>query len=544
MIFFQKITKAVLTAAVSHSLLFSIVNAVPPHPNLLAELKASNKELPYYLQHIDELKAKGVCQPERFIDKKWIEDKSELWQSTAIPFRILAVLVKFTDHPSSVAPSYFDSLVFSTNGSSVRRYFSEISYSQIDLVTVNLPSSLGWRTAPQSYSYYVNKQSGLGAYPNNCQKMVEDLVDQIDPLVDFTKYDNDGNGYVDVLLVIHSGVGAEFSGSNNDIWSHKWSISSRLKDGVYISSYTAQPEFWVAPGDMTIGIYAHELCHGFGLPDLYDIDQSSNGIGKWCIMSVGAWNGPYPGGSSPAHPCAWSRIEMGFATPTNVISNLNSLAINDVNANGTIYRLWTCGEVGPEYFLLENRQKIGYDSYLPQSGLLIWHVDEAKVSNTQEWYPGLVNTNHYKVALEQGDGLYELEHDIDNGDGADPFPGSGNKTSFDALSSPNSDSYTAGATGVAIQNIRATGNTVYANLTVKAYGCCCGERGDANGDGVDANMTDLGIVVNYVFRGSGDPGPCHAESDVNGDGAGPDLFDLTYLVNRIFRGGPAPLSCL
>ncbi len=438
------------------------LTAAPPSPELLEAVATAKKPAPYFLEHIEDAYKKGICLPERFLKQQLNYGEAQ----AVTPFRVLAILVKFSDHNSSVVSTYFDSLVFGANGSTVHNYFSEISYTQLDLVTVNLPSSLGWRTAPQTYAYYVNNQNGTGAYPTNTQKLTEDLVDQIDGLVNFSLYDNDGNGTVDVLLVIHSGSGAEFTGNSSDIWSHKWAISPRLKDGVNISSYTVQPEYWLNPGDMTIGVYAHELGHGFGLPDLYDIDQTSNGVGKWCLMSYGCWNGPYPGGSSPSHPCAWARIKMGMASATNVTSNLNNMAINNVEQNGTIYRLWTSGNISNEYFLVENRQKIGYDSYIPSAGLLIWHIDENKNSNNQEWYPGLTNTNHFKVALEQADGLFELEHDIDQGDAADPFPGTGNKTSFDAASSPNSDSYTNGTSFVGVQNIGASGIIINANLVV------------------------------------------------------------------------------
>lgn len=439
--------------------------AVPPMPELAAQLAKTGTTLPYYLEHIDDIRGKGVCLPEKFLTRQIDYGGAQL-SSAQAPFRVLAVLVKFSDHDSSVSATYFDSLVFSSNGSTVHNYFSEISYTQLDLITLNLPSSLGWRTAPQTYDYYVDSANGLGSYPQNTQKLVEDLVDQIDPLVNFAQYDNDGNGFVDCLLMIHSGTGAELSGDNNDIWSHKWAISPRLKDGVYISSYTAQPEYWTLAGDMTIGVYAHELCHGFGLPDLYDTDFTSYGAGKWCVMSYGAWNGPGSLGGSPAHPSAWSRIEMGFATPVNVTSNLNSVTIDPVNLGGSIYRLWTSGNSGPEYFLVENRQRVSYDFYLPQSGLLIWHIDDNKINNTQEWYPGQINSNHFKVALEQADGLFDLEHRIDQGDANDPFPGNTNNTSFDAVSSPNSNSYTDGQSFVGVQNISTSGSNIIADLIV------------------------------------------------------------------------------
>jgi ribonuclease HII len=94
------------------------------------------------------------------------------------------------------------------------------------------------------------------------------------------------------------------------MWSHKWGLNTpKVVDGVYVQTFTVQPEYWATPGDMTIGVYAHELGHGLGLPDLYDVDYTSQGVGKWCLMSGGSWNGYL--GNSPAHPSAWCLKEMG-----------------------------------------------------------------------------------------------------------------------------------------------------------------------------------------------------------------------------------------
>jgi immune inhibitor A len=295
----------------------------------------------------------------------------------------------------------------------------------------------------------------------------------VNPVVDFSQYDNDHDGFVDCLLVIHAGSGAEFTYDNNDFHSHKWGIVPRLKDGVYVSSYTIQPEFWQTPGDMTIGVYAHELGHGFGLPDLYDTDYSSRGVGKWCLMSYGSWNGPNGKGGSPSHPCAWCLSQMGFATPTNITANTNGQIIPPVEATGQIYRLWNSGNQGNEYFLVENRQKMLSDTYLPGEGLLIWHIDESKSGNTQEWYPtkyNLQNNEHYLVALEQADGLYQLEDtsqpSSNYGDAGDPYPGNTNKTTFDAVTNPSSDSYTDGTSFVSVNNISVNGDTIQADLLV------------------------------------------------------------------------------
>ena len=73
--------------------------------------------------------------------------------------------------------------------------------------------------------------------------------------------------------------------------------------------------------------------------------------------------------------------------------------------------------------------------------------------------------------------------------------------------------------------------------------CCTGIRGDLNTDGSDANILDLTFLVDFIFRGSGDPGACPEESDINSDGASSDILDLTYVVDLIFRGGPPPPVC-
>ncbi|MDZ4722374.1 MAG: M6 family metalloprotease domain-containing protein [candidate division Zixibacteria bacterium] len=446
--------------------------SAPPHPDLI-ERRQSEIALSLPLTPLPsnaEMHQQGICTPDDDFFVRYINGKQESrganLSAAAAGFRILAILVQYSDKNSLVPSTSFDSLLFSSTGNTVRDYFDEISYGQIDLITVNNPSSLGWRTAPQTYAYYVNGQNATGSYPQNSQKMVEDLVDQVDPLVNFGDYDNDGDGFVDCLLIIHTGTGAEFSGNANDIWSHKWSITPRLKDGVRIRSFTVQPEYWNVPGDMTIGVYSHELCHGFGLPDLYDIDNSSYGIGKWCVMAVGSWNGPTGLGSSPSHPCAWSRAKMGIATPVNVTANLVSQSIANVGTGGTIYRMWTSGLLANEYFLVENRQQTGYDTHIPSSGLLIWHIDDSKTDNSQEWYPGQPVANHFAVALEQADGLFQLEQKTSYGNTADPFPGSDNKLNFNGTTTPNSNGYLSGATFVGVNNISSSGPTITADLIV------------------------------------------------------------------------------
>ncbi len=293
----------------------------------------------------------------------------------------------------------------------------------------------------------------------------EDAVTLANAAVNYADYDNDGDGMVDALFIIHSGRGAEASGSDNDIWSHKWQLPTPLHyDGVDIGVYSMEPEFMTTAGDATCGVYAHEMGHSvFGLPDLYDTGYDSEGLGRWSLMAGGSWNG---GGASPAHPDAQSRVQMGFANTVNVTANLFDISIPPVENQPVIYRLWSRGLSGDEYFLVENRQRTGYDHNLPGAGLLIYHVDVSRWGNTQQWYPGLSGASHYRVALEQADGNWSLEHNANQGDSGDPFPGSSGRVLFSSLSVPGSRAYNGADTEVSVRRIAFVDGNAVTTLVV------------------------------------------------------------------------------
>lgn len=461
------------TALVSCLILLAIVpaNTMPPHPGMTGRITLGKIEVPYYLQNREELRAAGVdAGGESFLRQAGFFAKPGVSGN----FKILTLLVDFSDKAASVNAADFDTLVYVNINGSVRNYYAENSYGALIITSPTYPSALGWYRAPQTYAYYANGQNGLGTYPQNAQKLVEDLVDLANPLVDFSQFDNDSDGYVDGLIVAHSGPGAEFTGSNNDIWSHQWAISPRLKDGVYINTYSMNPEYWSIPGDITLGVYSHELGHVLGLPDLYDTDYTSKGAGNWSIMAGGSWNGV--NGSSPAHFDAWSKIFLGFVSPTIPAVDQNNVSFPQVETNSSVYKLWTNGSPGSEYFLAENRQKTGYDSYLPAAGLLIWHIDETKTNNDSEWWPGSGNVSHYKVALVPADNLWEMEHNIDDGDIGDPYPGAVVNRTFSSSSSPNSNSYSGTGTLVSVVNISNSGMTMTADIAVGSPQDIAGDR--------------------------------------------------------------------
>lgn len=371
--------------------------------------------------------------------------------------RVVVVLVDFSDKPMTQTPSHFNDLFFSTgvlpNGS-VKEYYQEVTSGVVDLVG----EVVGPFRLPQTLDWYANNNFGIGR-PNGVPRaniMANDAAIAANPTVNFFPYDNDGNGYIDAFIVVHAGSSGDETGDPGDIWAHKWILPQEYNaDGKKIFAYLTVSE------DARIGVCAHEIGHLiFGFPDLYDTDDTSEGIGDWCLMAGGSWNGGLNGtrsGDVPAHPSAWCKVNQGWVTVNN-LSTTSTPTIPDVKTSRNVYRVWKDGGGGNEYFLLENRQRTGFDAQLPGDGLLIWHIDEGQSGNTDE--------NHYKVALMQADGNRDLEQKRGRGDAGDPYPGTSGNTSFTANSNPNSKSYMSQDTCVSISNISPSGPTMTARVSV------------------------------------------------------------------------------
>jgi immune inhibitor A len=367
--------------------------------------------------------------------------------------RVIVVLVDFSDKVMATAKSHFEDLFFSlgvVSTGSVREFYREVTHGTVDIQG----QVVGPYRMPKTYAQYAHGDSGMGAVLPNARTMAKDAAIASNPAVNFANYDNDGDGFVDAFVVIHAGPGAEVTGSTGDIWSHKWVLDG----GAYTADGTTKIYgYLTVPEDCRVGVCAHELGHLlFGFPDLYDTDNSSEGIGNWCLMAGGSWNN---GGLTPAHPCAWCKSQQNWVTTVNQTSNQSNVSIEDVKTGYKIFKLWKNGAPASEYFLVENRQKILFDKFLPNSGLLIWHIDDAVPNNTNE--------AHYKVALMQADGKKDLELNHNRGDAGDSYPGSKINKSFSNVTTPNSKSYAGSSTCVQVTNISDTAAIMNADLYVK-----------------------------------------------------------------------------
>jgi immune inhibitor A len=367
--------------------------------------------------------------------------------------KCLILLVDFADNPGHRTPQDFKKMLFSKGQlptGSMREFYAENSYGQTDLDG----DVLGWLRLPQPYSYYVDGENGTGAYPNNAQKMTEDALALAAQQVNFKTFDADGDGYIDGLFVVHAGGGAEadpnLASRKTKIWSHQSQISK-----VFTANGTKAFAYCTEPEDGKVGVFSHEFGHMLGLPDLYDTTYNSEGVGVWCVMGGGSWLG---GGDTPGHFCAWSKSRLGWITP-KVVKTAASLQVAPAETNkDAVYRLWTKGKTGPEYFLIENRRRIGFDKKLPAEGLLVWHVDDSEHNND---HPGA-----YWVGLVQADGKQDLERNRNDGDTGDVFPGASKKKAWGPTTTPDSSDQLGAATGVAVTAIAVSNQSVSCKVKV------------------------------------------------------------------------------
>ncbi len=396
----------------------------------------------------------------------------------------LVVLCKFSDHVYGTHTrdrNDYDVLMNAIGGDptlaptgSVKDCYLENSYG-----TMTLESTVAaWVTLPQTEAYYVGGSGAYGIYgtfPNNAQGMVRDALDLVDSMIDFGEFDTDNDGYIDAIDIIHSGYGAE-TGGGNWIWSHRWSLyqvsasgwtsndTNSLGQYVKVYDYHTEPALWGTSGTNIVrfGVIAHETGHFFGLPDYYDTDDGGEGIGSFGMMG-NSWGFDFSQ-LHPPHFSAYSKAFLGWLTPT-VITNPGIYTAPQVETNPTAYRVDLNYPSG-EFLLIENRQPVGIESAMPQGGLVIWHVDEGKSDNTDEGYPGQsgwpANNNHYRLAVLQADGNYDLERGNNRGDSGDVYHGGG-VSAIDETTVPSTDSYQGGIvyqTGNAIHSISVSGSSM------------------------------------------------------------------------------------
>ena len=458
-----------LVTAAIHATAF----AVAPSPDASEKWRADG----IYEQKIAALKslrAAGACGPEAHSVFRGSRSRTSmaLADGTVDTAKVIVILIDFPDHQwtgQSVAgtPEMFDSLLFSdptrdtiiNNFGSMTEYFMEDSYGKFYM----MGDVFGWYRMPKNYSVYVGGDGGT-AMSQTLANLAIDAA--IADGANFQNYDHDNDQQCDGVLIVHAGPGGETVGGDIAIWSHKWNLpgAGRFEDGVRISGYTHNPEEFGGSGLSPIGVFVHEFGHMLGLPDLYDVNgtipsdgpQTSDGLGRWELMATGNYNNS---SRKPAHMSAWCKNEIGFLNLTTVTGNLYNAEIPQVETEGVAYKLSNSIAPAAEYWIVENRQKVGFDVGLPGEGLCIYHVDNNATPQNADQF-------RYFVALEQADGKNELAEELNTGDEGDPFPGFEKNRNFHTLTTPNSLSNGGFMTEIGVWNITDSDSLMYADLDI------------------------------------------------------------------------------
>jgi hypothetical protein len=195
-------------------------------------------------------------------------------------------------------------------------------------------------------------------------------------------------------------------------------------------------------------------------------------------MASGSWGCNNASPSTPCHLGAWSKAQLGWVNVVTLAPDTDhgTLVLPPVETSGTVYRV-DAGDGSGEYFLIENRQRVGYDQNLLREGMLVWQIDPDWI--VARWGSNTVNANvHPGVWLRQADGRDDLTTPgRGRGDAGDPFPGSTGKAAFHAATSPAPNSYPGGPTGLTVLDIAVAGDDVtfrlltrFSTVTVQAVG--------------------------------------------------------------------------
>ncbi|GHT74187.1 hypothetical protein AGMMS50262_06640 [Bacteroidia bacterium] len=296
--------------------------------------------------------------------------------------KALCVLMNFTDKKISHTNEEFEALMNQagyyqgTARGSVKDFYRENSYGKMDL-TVTI---VGPYQADSTCAYFASE--------TNYQKFALQAIQAADADIDLTEFANE-DGELEIFHVLFAGYGDESVKNGAQIWSHKWELRSPVYlDGVRVYHYSCSSELRGSNGNRitSIGPICHELCHVFGADDYYDTDGNSSGgnfsgTGNWDLMANGNWNND---GDRPAHINLFQKILFGWVEPVELTTGTTITGMPNSAENPVAYIIKP--STNNEMYVLENRQRVGFDSNVPGNGLLIYHIhnsaSQGRINNT------------------------------------------------------------------------------------------------------------------------------------------------------------------
>lgn len=359
---------------------------------------------------------------------------SKVYPNTGSP-KSLVILVNFKDlafvtpNPQQAFTDLLNKEGYTENGGtgSARDYFKAASngISSPEFVVV------GPYTLSNNMSYYGgNDENDDDSRPR--QMVIDACQLANDKGLDFSQFDTDNDGYVDNVFIYYAGYNEAEHGPDDSIWPHRWALYDQAKrlDGKYVNDYACTSELKGSSGSNMCGIgtFAHEFGHVYGLPDYYATNGATHHtLSTWSIMDYG----PYLNqGRTPPTYSAYDRFYLGWLTP-EILNKPGDIFLEDIKTSNSAYIITQTGthnlngnSPSPvEFFTLENRQKTGWDAYLPNSGMLVTRI----YYNMSTWNSNSVNNTATAMGVDiiEADGTasdYSLSGDV--------FPGSSKVTYY------------------------------------------------------------------------------------------------------------------
>ena len=441
--------------------------------------------------------------------------------------RIPIILANYTDvHFIDSDPVATFVNQFNEKQYSCLHYFQEQSRGQFSpqfdiLGPVNLPQSRAFY-GENVYRYGQDLDTQLGT-------MIYDACQGISGQLDFSNYDNDGDGYVDVVVVLYAGVGeaTAYRYVPESIWPCQWDMQEALDwgcstsgpfqlNGVTIDKFAVFNELDGVNDNSRVidgvGTFCHEFSHCLGLPDFYPTNGGYYyGMNLWDIMDNGCYlnNAHRPAGYS-----SYERSFMGWMDLTDPEEN-TSYVLFPLNGDGGNAVKVTNDANPDEYYLLEYRVNTGWDEFLPAQGILILHVDYDQVA----WEENTLNnvSSHPRMTIIPADNV------LSGGTNRTDVWPQGALDSLTNNSTPAARVYTGGYMNKPITAMAVNGSKASFWYMKKAA-----FHGDLNGDG-EVNIADINALIDGILAGK-----MTDVMDVNGDGE-INIADVNALIDLILR---------
>jgi len=429
-------------------------SAAPPHPDRFFDHNPVTGEL--------TLKSPVNLAPFWGIDAA---RKNCVLQPDGIEY-VLVLKIDFSDQPGRRSDKEIYSYFFEPDEISLKSYYHEVSYGQMDIQPGSaggcMPKGNNWYRARREMDYY-----GHGMYlTERYRELVKEACNAADPEINFAQYDRDSDGIVDHVFILHAGDDEASSGVSEDIWSILVPSIGGVYDGVRVDTAVMaaeEPSF----DKPHLGIFFHEFFHDLGAPDLYGANQFIESFDqRWCLMGMfGPYQGESRNGLSPSHICGYLKWDFdaipengrcGWIEPIEIEMNMSDLKVHSFElppADNKLYKINIPGKNGKEFFLIENRNQTAsglYDTYLPESGILIWHIDENKSrgntdASNRMWVEDPTDPEHLDSQNITQGAAYSTDD---------------NQTSFTPGTNPNSNANDGNVSGISIINIGFEGLSV------------------------------------------------------------------------------------